>query len=125
MWKETRLVYRVHSFHYSVLQKLEVAEFYRIVSAVVLQIFLPKALLESPSAGHGVSVHVGQLAVSGGGSVTGRPGQKGFIVRPKCGDLSITIGIVTVTSQAIIPNAIVVRKFHASFFYFTEVSSVR
>ena len=70
-YPETHLVDRVHSFHYSVLQKLEVAEFYRVVSAVVLQIFLPKALLESSSAGHGVSVHVGQLAFSGGGSVSG------------------------------------------------------
>ena len=68
---ETHLVNRVHRFHDSVLQKLEVTEFHRVVSAVVLQIFLAQALLESPSAGHGVPVHVAQLAVSGGGSVAG------------------------------------------------------
>ena len=68
---ETHLVHRVHSFHYSVFQKLEVAEFYRVVSAVVLQIFLAHALLERSGPGYGVSVHVGQLALSGGGSVGG------------------------------------------------------
>ena len=75
---ETHLVHRVHSFHYSVLQKLEVAEFYRVVSAVVLQIFLPNALLEGPSPGHSVSVHVWQLAFSSGGSVTRWPGYQAF-----------------------------------------------
>ena len=63
-YPETHLVHRVHSFHYSVLQKLEVTEFYRIVSTVVLQIFLPDALLEGPGPGHRVSVHVGELALS-------------------------------------------------------------
>ena len=77
---ETHLVDRVHSFHDSVLQKLEVTEFDRVVSTVVLQIFLPNALLESPSAGHGVSVHVGQLALSGGGSVAGGPGYQGVSI---------------------------------------------
>ena len=39
------LVDRVDSFHDPVLQKLEVAELHRIVHAVVLQVFIPKALL--------------------------------------------------------------------------------
>ena len=39
------LVDGVDSFHDPVLQKLEVAELHRIVHAVVLQVFIPKALL--------------------------------------------------------------------------------
>ena len=39
------LVDGVDSFHDPVLQKLEVAKLHRIVHAVVLQIFIPKALL--------------------------------------------------------------------------------
>ena len=39
------LVDRVNSLHDPVLQKLEIAQFDRVVDTVVLQVFIPKTLL--------------------------------------------------------------------------------